>query len=321
VKEGEGDEGGTEEPADVADSEEEVEEAHPLRSLLVGDDKKAAPLKVTAPVKKFFADNNLGDAEQVLAELPTLRRTNLEQRTKLEAQAKDLEYLSKLSPAALNMVQKDLAGEDWESEVASTPRFDWRKPAEQQDPKALDKAYGEGKITEEEWREYLDKEGDPTVKKYVQAHLDLCNVKYGADQDKQVNYLQRLANEQKADVAKYTKSLDASEANLYATVPGSEVHGAKLKKQLTPKNVQGLFFEDDGVTVKLNALLDFWLVTDREAVLGTKLKRVQREVKADATKDFLRRTPAVRETPRNTGGRPEAKDGVANAKAYLRANA
>lgn len=309
--------------AGTAEGEKPTDTAsHPLRDLLLGKETKAAPLKVTAPVRDYFEKNNLGDPDQVLAELPTLRKSNADLVAENQKMKGDLEYISKLSPAALNAIQKDLAGENWQEEYSKTPHFDWRKNADQQDPEALYKVYGKpGEISEDDWTEYKDKDGDPRAKAYVQAKLDLCAMKYGADQDKEVNYLTRQDEAQKEAVATRAKTTDAAMAHLFSTVPGSEAHAETIKKLLSPKAILAEFYEDpDTCTrLRLDGPLNAWLVKDKATVLGAKVQRAQREAKDSATLDVMRRTPEKRDAARRgSGGTQTGKSGQDAAREYLK---
>ena len=308
-------------PGEVASAPATPEETeHPLRKFLMGDSeetKPAKPITITAPVKEFFERHGLGDAATVIASLPKVTAENGDLRAKLAEATKNIEAIAKLSPEAQSVLQKDLEGKDWQSEVAARPRFDWSKKASEQDPQALAKAYGDDSITDDDWEEFKDPDGDKRTKAYVQAKLDLWSVSYDKQATEATGYAGQQAAAHASDLKKYNDSLDTSMAGLYRDIPGSEVYGEKIKKVLTPQGVLGMFFEDDGVTVRPEAPMTAWLAIDRAAVLGAKMKRVQRDAKDQATKDLLNRTPD-RRAARAAPSKGNAGEQKVDARQYVK---
>lgn len=293
-----------------------------LRRMFLGEDQEQAtaqPVKAPDHIKKFFKDQGLGDADEWIAEYPRMRKQYVEMEARSKQAEQDLSYLGKLSPEALNVVQMDLDGKDWRTEVASRPKLDYGKGAKEQDVQALDKAYGDGSITEDDWEEYKDRDGDPKVKAFVQAKLDLYHIKYEADKAKAVNYVNDRAALQKQNEEKYAKSLDAGMNTLYGEVPGSEVYADKIKQLLTPQKLLGMFFEDDGVTLKSGAPKKAWLLSEMDTFLSAGMKRMERDVRDAATRDFLRRTPERRATAsRSMPGHAGDKQGIDAAREAVR---
>lgn len=316
--------GTTDKPKEAQPTAQEPgrEDDHPLREALFGRSPERQVLKVPAAIKEFFKVNGLGDAEEVLSQLPEIRKANQALVAENEKVKTDLAYISKLSPAALNVVQMDLEGKNWAEEYAKRPFFDWRKPAGEQDPKALHGAYGKPEeITEDDWEEYNDKDGDPRTKAFVRAKLDLYSSKYEADREKETTYVQKQAEAQTQALADRKRTTEAAMAQLISTVPGAQVHADKIQKMLHPREILGMFYEDpDKCTrLRLDAPLNAWLVSDRETVLGAKMERVQRHAKDTAAIDLLRRTPEKRGTPAHAGsGRRDEGSSIAAAREFVR---
>lgn len=267
-----------------------------FRKMLFGEKTEEAKPPVVVPdnIRKFFTDNSLGNADDMIAEYPRMKKQYAELESKVKQAESDLSYIGKLSPEALNVVQMDLDGKDWRTEVASRPKFDYGKSAKEQEAKALDKAYGDGSISDDDWEEYNDKDGDPKVKAFVQAKLDLYHIKYDADKAKAVNYVNEQSALQKQNQEKYAKSVEAGMASLYNEVPGSEVYADSIKKLLTPQKLLGMFFEDDGVTLRVGAPKKAWLLSEMDTFLNAGMKRMERDARDVATREFLQRTPEKR---------------------------
>lgn len=282
--------------------------AHPLRSLLLGEEPAKA-LKAPAPVRDYFTKNNLGDPDKVLAELPTLRVEVGELRTKLSDALGHLDVLNNLSPDAKNVMQMDIEGKDWKNdEVMRRPGLDFRKTAAEIGKKALVEAY-KGSVTAEQWKEYESDDCDPNVKAYVDAVHENCSLRYEADKQKANAFLAERTEAFQRNTEAYTISRKAAMEQL-RNIPGSSVYANKIEQLLTPEGVLGLYFNKDpktgALTVKPTAPLDVWLVTDRDAVLGSNAKRVKRAADDAATLNVVRRTPERKATP--TKGTPGQGD-------------
>lgn len=288
------------------------------RMLFGGQEKPAAPVEVPQAVKDFFAQSGLGDADKVLNEYPAMSRQLQEAQQKLKQAESDMGYLAKLSPEALSIVQMDLDGKDWRKDVASRPALDFSKQVEKQDAKALAQAYGKGEITDEDWEEFDDRDGDPKVKAFVQAKLDLYKIKYAEDRDKAVNYAANQAALHKEQKEKFTASVERGLSELYAKVPGSEIYADKIRKLVQPEAIMSMFFEKDGVTLKSDAPRKAWLLSEMDTFIDAGMNRIQGQARDAATRDLLWRTPERKAAPVRTVAGAAGSSGLEAARAAVR---
>lgn len=300
------------------EEEEAAEEAHPLAKRLFGDNKEVVTSeKAPEPVKKWFKSIGIEDPDALLSEIPTLRSQYAEAQQELEQKNADLGYLSKLSPEAMNVIQHELDGKPWKH-ILQRPDVDYTLPFKKQDTSAMLEAYTKGKVTADQLEEYKSKDGDPQTQAYVEAVLEKAELLYEKDAEDSKNYLSKRSAEITATQQAQDKSVKEALENLVLTVPGAKAHVNRIKGLLTPQAVLGLFFNDNG-TVKLSAPEDVWLLTDREAILGSKQVRMKADIERRATVDQLRRTPEKAPITKKRSPAPvvSKEDGVAAATSLL----
>lgn len=288
-----------------------------IHPLLKQQQQQAQP-EIPATVKEYLTARGHADAEAFF----NTYDQNVEQLRVVQQEAdqlkQDVSYLDKLSIEAQNVIAMDLAGKDWKKEVAGRPSLDFTITFNKQDPKVLAAAYpGKVMLTEDDWEEYADANGDAAVKAKVEAVLESVEARFNADRDKSLNYTKEQVEQSKATQKKYTDSFDAAIANV-SRVPGSAAHIEGIKKGLTREGIIGLFFEDDGVTLRPNAGTNFWLVKDAAAILGAQVSRATVKAEQDAQLKVLQRTPERIESVKtersmDPGGTTEDK-----VKAYLK---
>lgn len=289
----------------------ETEEEHPLAKRLFGDKQEVATSqeKAPAPVKEWFSKIGIADPDALIAEVPKLRTQYAEAKKELDIKTADLSYLAKLSTEAKNIIQHEIDGKPWKHIVAR-PEVDYSVAFKKQDPLAMLESYAKGKVTQEQFEEYKDRDGDPQTKAYVEAVLEKAELLYERDADDSNNYISRRTEEVNAIHQAQEQSLKDAMENLVITVPGAKNHANRIQGLITPDKILGLFFNADG-TVKLSAPEDVWLLTDRDAILGSKQARMKADVEHRTTVDALRRTSerpitqARRSPNTSTGGKDE----------------
>ena len=310
-------EGAGDKPAAKATDNPEGEEAgsdqaddaaiHPLaRRAFGGGDEPAVKVEIPKPVNDWFTKNGLGDAATVMAEIPQLRSSIAERDQQLAEANKNLEYLARLSPEAMNVVQMDLDGQDWKKAgPMARPNLDFRRTFEKQDPKAMVELYAKSvDITKEMWDEFESEEGDPRDKALVQSALALAKSHYEKDAADSTGYLKKRKEDAEAFTKRYNESVGSTMANLIAQEPGARAHEKKIRESLTQEKVLSMFFNADG-SVRPDAAMNAWWVLDREAIMGAKTSALTRKAEADAQRKHLDRTPDRNLTP----GKGTGKDG------------
>lgn len=278
---------------------------HPLaRRAFGGGDEPAVKVEIPKPVNDWFTKNGLGDAATVMAEIPQLRSSIAERDQQLAEANKNLEYLARLSPEAMNVVQMDLDGQDWKKAgPMARPNLDFRRTFEKQDPKAMVEIYAKSVgITNDQWEEFESEEGDPRDKALVQSALALAKSHYEKDAADSTGYLKKRKEDAEAFTKRYNESVGLTMASLIAQEPGAMAHEKKIRESLTQEKVLSMFFNADG-SVRPDAAMNAWWVLDREAIMGAKTSALTRKAEADAQRKHLDRTPDRNLTPRKGTGK------------------
>ena len=265
---------------------------HPLRSFLAGDAVPDKPVTVPKTVSEWLAKHGVNDPAEILTELPKLRNTVKELTANVEKQKADLGVFDKLSEEAKNVIRMDLDGEDWKKKVLSRPSLDYSKDFDKQDKKTMLDLYGGGKVSDEDLEEYLDDDGDPKTKAFVEAVLDKASILYNKDKEDVTTYgakrTAEIARVQEASKKSYQASLE----HVFKQVPGSQAYKEEIEE--AAKGLNDHFFEKDGVTWKPTALLDAWMLKKFPELLQARTGKAKTEARNEADLDLLRRTPEKR---------------------------
>lgn len=282
---------------------EEKADLHPLEALITGgpDQRVEIPEEVVSWHK---AQGH--DITALLNEAPTLRTTNETLAREKEELTKTLSYLEKLSPDALNVIQMELAGKDWKSDVQSRPNFDYRLTFEKQDPRKLADTYAAGKITADDWASYNSEEPDPGVKRLVDTVLaGEVKLKYEQHRDQVLNYSKNEREQQQAFNTKLQASEDRALDHVLSKVPGAAAHKDQIKKSL--QNVSDLFYEADG-TWKPDAAFNAWMIVNKDILLRSKTQKAATQAKDEAQVTLLQRKEELATNKPIRGGAGAGKE-------------
>lgn len=270
-----------------------------------GAEQAAQQVKVPKSVSEWFEKQGYGDVPTVLAERTKYKGDLDALATKYNEAEKRVSMLDKLSVEARNVLEMDLEGKDWK-QVLQRPSLDFTVEPDKADAKQLVDTYAKGKVSEDDWAEFNDKDGDPVVKDKVEAIIDKAKMLYAKDRDEAVNYTKRQQEAYQKKEAAYKESYNKSLEHVYNTVPGSKAYQKQIEEAFATLNDH--FFEKDGVTVKPTALLDAWRLKNLDVLLASKIQKVKQEASDEAQIDLARRTPqkqAVQSASKGQGESPQ----------------
>jgi hypothetical protein len=272
--------------------EEEVSDkpaVHPLLAIRDGG-TTVKDIRIPKDVETFFEKQGLGKASEIIKELPRLRT----EKQALEAQVQELSnktsFLSNLSEEALNVIRMDLEKKDWKKEVLSRPSLDFRLTFDKQDKKKLAEQYAKDEpISAEEWEAY-ENDSDPTTKRLVGAILKTVETAYNADRTAATTYGEKTKAEREAVQQKYTASKQAALDYVKQNVGnGVEAYMEEIEKGID--ELETLFYEKDGVTLRPDAGFNVFLLKNKDLLLGAHVEKAKVQAQDQATKDVLRRIP------------------------------
>lgn len=253
------------------------------------EEQQPASFEKIEDIDKFVKDNGFEDTKKFAEELPKL----LETKAKYEDLSKvnaNYEAVFENMPAELfAAVQKWSHGEDWRSQVSATEPIDLSTEYGKQDSQKLVDKYFPNKISQEEWDEFKDKDGDETVKEKVNNYLSLTKDKYEVDQEKFKAQKQQYDTKAAQAIQTRKESLDKSRASVFETfksqgLPLDEKYVSDLDKKLSSdQQILSMFKNDDG-TLRTDAhqrlaMADagFGLVTQYQKALERKIVTKARE--------------------------------------------
>lgn len=288
------------------------EPAHPLLAMAGG---KSEPEPVPAEVSEWLKANGVEDFRGTMTQMATLKEEHRQATEKLATVAKDIEYLNGLGPEVMNIIQMELAGQDWKKQVMTRPLTDYRKTFEKQDRSALLGAYGSGRITPEMLEEYDSADPDPRTKAAVEAEMDRIKILYERDRDESVNYLERAKAEHQKKVELRTTSRADSIAYAMNAVPGASAYRKEIEEALD--QFESNFMAPDGVAYTPKAALLAWQLKHLDKLLAMSNGHAARQAREQADIELLRRTKEKTPAPSGAGAGKEALSPEDQAKSLV----
>src|ERR1700754_2443927 len=94
-----------------------------------------------------------------------------------------IDQIAQVSPELKEALRKELAGDhSWKKDIARTAGLNFAKPVQEQSKKVLLDTFLPGKVSEEQWKEYTDVDGDARDKAFVETMLETASDRYNAEQ-------------------------------------------------------------------------------------------------------------------------------------------
>lgn len=280
---------------------EPVEEKIIINSPIFGGEKEITTKKEEPGVESITFDSveaiashlkdNFGieDVSKLPEKIKSWRESekNLSEATE---KVDNLEGIFKNMPPELyEAVVKSIKGEDWK-EVISSPSLDFTKEAKDIDVKTLVDTLEPGKISQEEWDEFNDEDGDPKAKKIVALAIEKSKDKFMAEKTKREQFAADAIKKAEARSSSFETSLQKSAEAVFTKVEGIDKgYVENVVKQLKdPNGIYSLFYEKDG-SLKENAVLNFVMAKDGYDLHLQNQKMLERKIETKVNQDLLLR--------------------------------
>lgn len=244
---------GEQKPADQKPAEDATEnfvETSLGKINLGGSKKKNEPAKFekVEDIEDYIKKRYGVDSMEKAFESSDKWRQDSQKLVDVQKRTTQLENIFQQMPEELYHAIQDWGnGKDWRKTVTSRPAFDYSQPAEKQDSKMLVDAYFPGEFSENDWKEYNDKDGDPAIKKAIGIAVKQSQQAYVVDKDKFSN--QRAAIQKQAEERQtlLTTSIKSSVEQLKTSFPDMPQNVVtQIESDLVSGGYRSLFFDENG---------------------------------------------------------------------------
>lgn len=282
-------------------------EEEKVTNVMFGDTNLAATTEVTTENKEVnsFSDfdtilNEVGvkDGNELKGRIEQWRSMEPEYQT-LKTQNENLEKnLQAMPPELYQAMKASIEGSDWRAVLNSTPALDFNKKAEEVPAESLVEAFLPGKFSQEEWEEYNDRDGDPSIKKAIDMALEVSKDKFNAKKNEFKNVLETERARNEDYQRKFSESLNKANEYVKSQMPGiSDDYVNNLNQKITKEGIVNHFYNPDG-TLKETAALAFLKTTEEyEAYQKIRINNAVKEERNRMTQEMLSRgnaTPNIR---------------------------
>lgn len=235
-------------PGDEQEEEVDIPVASdPNKAIL---DHWTGETPATTKVHKRVVDAlpNFGMTVEELVNYKQYKESVAKTQADLKAAQDELATYSKVSPELRAAYLKDLQGDPtWKKDIVQNGvDFDYTKGADKQSPKALVNAFMPGKVTDDQWKEFNDADGDARDKTFVSTMIELAGEKF-VERQKSVNgAVEQAVAAQRQWEANWSGSGDASINALKQRVPAVGIYEQQLRQVMSSPNAIMALFEEPG---------------------------------------------------------------------------
>lgn len=225
-------------------------------------------------------------------------------------------FFENMDPDLYAAVAADAQGLDWKSSLNNV-NVDLSKDVSKIDEKTLVDAFSPGKISEEDWKEYNDPEGDETVKRLVKSVIETSKSEFNRKKsDKQLSAQQEVEKQQKRQQAFSTSLVEAKKTleNEYSSIDPSAL--AQIEDVFTKSGIASVFYEQDG-SLKSDAFVRLAMAKFGKDLVKQFEAIAMRKAETKVNQEMLERVPATPPeergalaSERSSGIRPEVQQMV-----------
>lgn len=235
--------------------------------------------------------NTWKEQEKTLGEIST-KLTNAEKL--FESMPSDLYQL----------VQLHVNGADWKQGLTN-PSLNFEKSVDDYKVEELIDVLFPGKVSEDDWEEYRDEDGDAKTKKMVDVLIEQAKSKFVETKKGREELSKNAIENAKKQEERFEKSVEASSKKLSSQIEGIDSNYIKsIEKQLkTPGGIYEIFFDKDGV-LKEDAALAFAMAKDGYNLLDQYKKLIQTKTETKVNQELLLRGSS---TPTGSRGSQSAE--------------
>ena len=227
-----------------------------------------------------------------------------EEVNKLTERISNVESLFQTMPPQLyGAIEAFIAGKDWQSAVSSSS-LDLSKPKDSYSEKDLVSHLSQEQITEDDWQEFEDPDGDPAVKRLVQTAINTAKSMY----DLRKSEFEKTASESvlkaKEFEQKFKSSIDSSKQNLMKHFPTAEsALVSDMDSLFTEKGIGSVFYNQDG-TLKEDAYTRLAMAQHGAELIEQYKKIAERQIETQVNERILSRGADTPSTSKGTQAVP-----------------
>lgn len=183
-----------------------------------------------------------------------------------------------MNPELYEAVVADLNGQDWK-QLVNKSGIDYRKNVNDYSEQDLVEAFFPGEISNEDWEEYRDEDGDPKIKKTVNLLLKQSREKFEGTKKSKEQEAQNMILKQAESRKAYEQSLVKASSYVESQIEGiDKTYVQGVVKKIQENGIDSLFYNENG-TLKEDAVLRFVmaeegfnLVKKQEAALRNRIE-------------------------------------------------
>lgn len=227
-----------------------------------------------------------------------------ESEKQLDEKSKALENVEKLfsimPPELYEAVNAVATGKDWRATLQSAPTVDYTKSVDELEEKQLVDAFFPDSISDEDWEEFKDEDGDPRVKKAVALTISNAKAKFNDVKASKEREAQDAIAKQQQAIEAYNNSIKSAVSVLPQKIEGiSDVYVKSIESELQkPNSIRDLFFDENGI-MKQEAALAYVMAKDGMSLLDRYKQIIEKRVETEKNLDMLSRGARA---PRATSG-------------------
>lgn len=235
------------------------------------------------------------NVDNFAAELPKLIQASKDYET-VNSQVQNFRTVfENMPPDLYEAVEAWGNGQDYRSVIAQGNKIDFGKSFEDHGNQEMVNNFFEGKISQEEWEEFSDKDGDDDVKAKVANYIDMAKDKYDIAKGK----FEHEKNIYEANSVKFTEqrqaAFDASRGDFpkrfEGKLPIQESYVQEVDKAVQNKDsVLAMFFNPDG-THKSDAHARMAMAMGGEELVLSQANALKNKLVSEARAEVIRTTP------------------------------
>jgi hypothetical protein len=266
--------------------------------------------QVNSHIKESLGFESMDELNSKVEEWKKLETTHVETTERLS----NVEKLFEILPPELYQAVTAVAnGKDWRTVLSETPSVDFRKEIDQYKDEEIVNAFYPGEISEDDWEEFNDEDGDPRIKKSIGILIKQAKEKFVTTkkdiETKSVNSVKEAQQTQE----RYDNSITGSVSKLSSQIEGvSETYIKNVEKELkNPASISKIFYNEDGTLTEGGALA-YVMAKDGFGLLEKYKAVIQRKTETEVNQDILLRGANSPSGTRGTGSgemkiRPEVQ--------------
>jgi len=254
-------------------------------------------------VSKFFKENDFGISEDNFSEKIPELVNKAQEYDNVAKTVKSYEDVFNNMPLELHEAIKSFYNNesDWDRHVKERIALSFDKNFDDLNSKDVVSKYFPNQISEEDWEEYEDPDGDERVKKMVDNYINVSKDKFVSDKNVYNQRVQEAQNSTKVYQENFQKSFDSSRAKLedvFKDKMPNEVYLNTIDQEIKQNSVVSLFYNEDG-TLKPDAHARYIYARDGGDLIKKQREAIKRAVASKERESIIMRTadsPTVSKT-------------------------